>query len=156
MARNKNPMCPKYCKVALKKVKVKKTEVDQCPKCEGVWFDTEGDEMLEVLRTGYGDAPDPVKKSWEYGGGQVKLGTPLDYNCPRCGSRLRAYDYLASEGGAFEIDGCPKGCGVWLDDGELDSAYQILRYFKPGELRPKKKQAKAGLFERILGFRTAR
>ena len=35
--------------------------------------------------------------------------------CPRCGSAL---EILQHNGVA--ADGCPKGCGVWFDRGELD------------------------------------
>lgn len=35
--------------------------------------------------------------------------------CPRCGEELTEEDRLD-----IFVDSCPKGCGVWLDEGELD------------------------------------
>ncbi len=149
-------MCPRYCRVELRKVRVKDFEVDQCPSCQGVWFDAKGDELLETLRVGYGNAPEELKQSWEAGGGKISYGTPHDYNCPRCGSLLVTYMYMGNEGGSFEIDGCRKGCGVWLDDGELDSAYQTLKLVNPAALKPKRRPAKPGTLERILSFLLSR
>jgi Zn-finger nucleic acid-binding protein len=149
-------MCPKYCGVALKKVKVGGVEVDRCPECDGVWFDSRGEELLEVLRVGYGDAPDEMKKSWEVGGGRMALGKPKEYNCPQCGRQLRTYAYMAQPDTSFEIDGCPDGCGVWLDDGELDAAYVTLQALQPAALRKQAVKPAPGLFERVRTFLASR
>ncbi|MFO7676299.1 MAG: zf-TFIIB domain-containing protein [bacterium] len=120
------PMCPKYCGVALEPIKVGKVEVDRCPKCEGVWFDSKGDELLEVIRVGWDKAPEPIRRSWEAGGVKFAMGKPNKYNCPRCGRELNTYNYLGVRG-AFAIDGCPGGHGVWLDDSELGKAHVALK-----------------------------
>jgi DNA repair exonuclease SbcCD ATPase subunit len=35
--------------------------------------------------------------------------------CPRCGNPLQVTDQRG-----VAVDACPKGCGLWLDKGELD------------------------------------
>lgn len=156
MARK--PMCPKYCGVALENVEVGKVVVDQCPKCEGVWFDLEDEELTECLRVGYEDAPPKLRRSWEAGGGRPSLGKPKGYNCPRCGAELSTYNYLSTLGTTFEIDGCPKGHVLWLDDGELGSAYETLKYSRArrGDAGRIGKPVKRGFFDRLWGFLSAR
>ncbi len=118
--------CPKYCGSALERIKVGKVVVDRCPKCEGIWFDSKGDELLKVLSHGYDKAPVSIKRSWEAGGVKFAPAEPNKYNCPRCGRELLTYNFLGTPG-AFGIDGCPEGCGVWLDDSELGKAYVVLK-----------------------------
>ena len=122
----KKMACPKYCGSALERIKVGKVAVDRCPKCEGIWFDSKGDELLKVLSRGYDKAPVSIKRSWEAGGVKFAPAEPNKYNCPRCGRELLTYNFLGAPG-AFGIDGCPEGCGVWLDDSELGKAYVVLK-----------------------------
>ena len=140
-------MCPKYCGVALERIKVGDVEVDRCPKCEGIWFDSEGDELLEVLRGGWDNAPEPIKRSWEAGGVKFAPLTSHKYNCPRCGRELSTHNYLGVRG-AFGIDGCPEGHGVWLDDSELGNAYVVLKQHASAQLE--KKPPKSSIMNRII------
>ena len=140
-------MCPKYCGAALERIKVGDVEVDRCPKCEGIWFDSEGDELLEVLRNGWDNAPERIKRSWEAGGVKFTPMTSHSYNCPRCGRELATHNYLGVNG-AFGIDSCPEGHGVWLDDSELGNAYVVLRRHAGEQLE--KKPPKSGIMNRII------
>jgi len=142
-------MCPKYCEVALERIKVGKVHVDRCPNCEGIWFDTKGDELLEVLRGGWDNAPESIKQSWEAGGVKFAPITSRKYGCPRCGSELFTYNYLHL-GGAFGIDGCPNGHGAWLDDSELGKAYVVLKHQAGDELRPK--LPKSGIIASVRAY----
>ena len=146
-------MCPKYCGVALQRIKVGKVEVDRCPKCEGIWFDSKGDELLEVLRLGWDNAPEPIKRSWEMGGVRFAPAEPNKYNCPRCGRELFTHNYLGVRG-AFGIDSCPAGHGVWLDDSELGKAYVTLRRVETDKLAPK--TPKSGILAQIRTVMTKR
>jgi len=131
----KKTACPKYCGVALERIRVGKVAVDRCPKCEGIWFDSKGDELLQVLRVGWDKAPVAIKRSWEAGGVRFAPAEPNKYNCPRCGRELSTYNFLGARG-AFGIDGCPEGCGVWLDDSELGKAHVALKRVARDPLEP--------------------
>ena len=124
-------MCPKYCGVALHKIKVKDVQVDQCPKCEGVWFDGKGEELYKTIRTRPDELAEQLKKSWHEDPHPHMSRKHHKYNCPRCGLELKTYWFGAKDVGTFLVDGCKQGCGVWLDDGELGAAYEVLRFDVP-------------------------
>ena len=144
-------MCPKYCKVCLEPVKVNDVEVDQCPKCEGVWFDSrKTDELIAILRQGYDHLPPRLQKSWHKGGGRMTPMALARYFCPRCGAELATYWYRPEEGRVFQVDGCRiNGCGFWLDDGELGLAHELLSFVAPEELAPEESES---IIERLLKF----
>ena len=149
-------MCPKHRKVPLEQIKVKDIVVDQCPKCEGIWFDSEGDELMRILRVGYDNLPAQLKKSWREGGGKLKLQNFVRYHCPRCGAEFSTYWYMKQEGGkVFKVDGCEKnGCGFWLDDGELGPAHGFVSFVAPEMLVEKPTQE--SIVQRIMRFLAAR
>lgn len=148
-------MCPKYCRTALAQVTVGKTEVDQCPKCEGIWFDSgvEGDELVKVLRVGYDNLPEQLKKSWNEDQGRITWHMQTKYNCPRCGCELAAYWYRPKDGRVFRVNGCLKnGCGFWLDDGELKLAHDLIAFVEPELLAARDEATPPGIVHRILRF----
>ena len=141
--------CPK-CGENLNKIKVKDVEVDQCPNCQGVWFDFKRNELLKILQIGYDNLPEKLKESWEEGGGKLELKEEnTEFKCPKCGNKLSTYWYLAEEGKTFLVDSCEKGCGVWLDDGELKKADECLRKIFPAY---KNEKIKEGIFQKLLRF----
>lgn len=113
--------CPR-CHKGMAPVIVAGVEVDLCKACEGVWFDK--DEMTQVM-AGAGEAlkSSAVAPSWE-GGSQSLSESPGDklLDCPRCQGKLERYRYQTT--GPVLIDGCRAGCGVWLDDSELQGIYR--------------------------------
>jgi Zn-finger nucleic acid-binding protein len=143
--------CPKYCGVTLQRIKVGKVVVDRCPKCEGIWFDSKGDELLEVVRVGWDKAPEPIRRSWEACGAKLAPAEPNSYNCPRCGRELSSYNFVGAPW-SFTIDGCPEGCGVWLDDSELGKAHVTLKKSMQQMLEP----PKSGIVASIIAVMTAR
>jgi len=84
--------CP-ICGTGMVTVKLKKAEIDACPKCEGIWLDR----------------------------GELKTLTGVDQTkarkvvCPKCKTGM---DTTMLKG--VEIDACPKCKSVWLDNGELE------------------------------------
>jgi len=93
--------CPR-CQVELTILNVRDIELDACPKCMGIWFDsTELDKVI-------GGA-----KSFEE---MAYLSQPLGGKifCPNCGDKMH-YSTLKD----VTIDFCKKCEGVWLDTGEL-------------------------------------
>lgn len=147
------PMCPKYCGVHLQRVKAGSLEVDQCPKCEGVWFDTANkNELIEILRLGRDNLPPQLVKSWKLDKVRQTRSKSKGYNCPRCGALLRGYWYGAEieAGQTFVIESCRKGCGMWLDDGELAIARTIVSRTAPDMLM--QKTEKESILQKIWRF----
>jgi Zn-finger nucleic acid-binding protein len=93
-------------------------QVDRCSTCRGVWLDKgELEQIQQTIERDHGklalSGPDPVQAAFE----QARQERQGPARCPRCGSEmeLREYGYNSQ----VMIDTCPEGCGVWLDDGEL-------------------------------------
>ena len=83
-------------------MKVRDIELDACPKCMGIWFDsTELDKIIGGAR------------SFEE---MAYLSRPLGrkIKCPSCGQKMQ---FSTIED--VTVDFCKKCEGVWLDTGEL-------------------------------------
>ena len=119
--------CPKCDGSELTRVAVQLVDVDQCPKCEGIWFDNTAPELLDVLRTGSEKLPEPLKESLAPDHPGPQQAQDRDCFCPRCGDRMNTYWYGGEQKRTFQVDGCSKGCGFWLDDGELGQAFAFLK-----------------------------
>jgi uncharacterized protein len=110
--------CPRDGSELGTKVYEANVEVDECPACAGVFLD---DGELEAIQKAVEKDPskalttpvDSVKEGFEAARNE-SLG-PVD--CLRCGTRMERRRY--GLGSQTVIDECPKGCGVWLDGGEL-------------------------------------
>ena len=115
------------CSGELQKTNVGGVEVNQCPKCFGIWFDF--GELQTVL--GQQDA-DRLKAihSASGRGGQDQKKVP----CPRCGGDGNMVKLAAPGHQGVHIDTCLVCYGHWLDGGELEA----LR--------------KKGLFKSVAGF----
>lgn len=110
-----NLTCPR-CSVDMKKIHVRNVELDLCESCEGLWFDR--DEIGQVAAMGEEEAAaSPLAPSLETDKERLESPGKGDLKCPRCGSEMYRYIYMVSSG--VVVDGCEKGCGVWLDDGEI-------------------------------------
>ena len=80
-------------------------DIDICPKCQGVWLDT--DELGKLLKD---------RKLTNYLTKYIGTKTESELICPRCGGLMDLE--LADD---VEVDVCLKCFGVWLDEGELDA-----------------------------------
>lgn len=127
MEKMKCPKCPED--IELDRISFGLTDVDQCPRCEGVWFDFFASELTAILERGRDHVPEQLKKSLDADAGRVipVAEKGKAFLCPRCGVKLRSYWYGSEVGKSFLVDGCTAGCGVWLDDGELGKAFDFLR-----------------------------
>ncbi len=83
-------------------MKVRDIELDACPKCMGIWFDSK--ELDKIIG---------ATKSFEE---MAYLSQPLGMklNCPNCHQKMH-YSTIKN----VTIDFCRKCEGVWLDTGEL-------------------------------------
>ncbi len=91
--------------------------VASCPVCSGVWLDV---EELEALRRAHAHdrasaVPDSVAAAYAMAAQEQAPPGP----CPFCEQPMerREYGYFSQ----VIIDACPRGHGVWLDAGELES-----------------------------------
>jgi len=113
--------CPK-CAGILSKKKIEKIEVDVCPICEGIWFDA--GELEAVIRADSRDFDYIDVGREELDGQEIeKIFKEVDEKtgeCPRCSfsTKLIRQKYGDKH---LNIDVCPKGHGIWLDGGEIQS-----------------------------------
>lgn len=94
------------CGAALRKVTLRRVEVDECPDCHGTWLDAR--ELASLI----GSWQDLPRAGPAAAGGPVCL-------CPRCNCAMERRNY--SESRRTVLDRCPTCSGIWLDRGELDS-----------------------------------
>jgi Zn-finger nucleic acid-binding protein len=110
-------------------------ELDYCPRCGGVWFDTSELELfMQAGNLPEADfSPEALLRLPE-----VKA-TPHTRKCPIC--RHKMLDVAISEP-AIVIDVCRRGDGIWFDGGELQQFLTQMASQTPGE----------GASQRVLDF----
>ncbi|MDP2860139.1 MAG: zf-TFIIB domain-containing protein, partial [bacterium] len=89
-------------------------ELDYCPHCRGVWFDSsELDLLLPAIKLERAGLPrEGVRRSAEAKSAEMKR------KCPVCGRKMRK-STLGRDSGVL-IDICPRGEGLWFDGGEVE------------------------------------
>jgi Zn-finger nucleic acid-binding protein len=111
-------------------------EVDTCAKCKGVWLDSgELEAIQETLERDYSAAlaspHDSLKESVDAAAQSQR--SPIQ--CPKCAAEMTVRPY--GMGSWVVIDTCPAGCGVWLDEGELQALEMFFeRSQKEAEIPP--------------------
>jgi len=113
--------CPR-CHAGLNRVCVGDTEMQECPKCEGLWVDTatlqriqnDREQQAAVLGTA---AP------LAYPGGMVESEVRYIY-CPVCGEFMSRINFAKCSG--VIVDVC-KPHGTWLDRDELRRMIEFIR-----------------------------
>jgi Zn-finger nucleic acid-binding protein len=104
-------LCP-VCHKVMIIVENNRIELDYCPQCGGVWFDTTELELF-IQACGLPEAdftPETLLRLPE-----VKE-TPHGRKCPICRQKMR--DVAIGEP-AITIDVCRRGQGIWFDGGEI-------------------------------------
>jgi Zn-finger nucleic acid-binding protein len=112
-------ICP-VCKQDTLVVEYKNIELDTCPKCQGVWFDS-GELELLLEAAGLGDpltylgniasAPDvPTKEKKR--------------RCPICRRKMKK-QYIDKESKVL-VDVCLNGHGIWFDGNEVAQLIESL------------------------------
>ena len=110
--------CP-CCNIDLKNNSIGEVEVDECPKCKGIWFDN--DELRKAK-----DSADPDLNwiDFEIWKGKDKFKPrPGNLACPQCNQTLVAIHYGDT---GVDIDYCPNCKGTWLDKGEFKRIIDAL------------------------------
>jgi Zn-finger nucleic acid-binding protein len=110
--------CP-ACKSPLREKSVGEFTVDVCyGGCGGIWFDANELDRVSLRAAG------SLHRVWQYPQRVTKSDEPR--NCPRCPAQRLERKWF-SETKRVEIDQCPKCAGIWLDDGEFTSLYEVVR-----------------------------
>jgi Zn-finger nucleic acid-binding protein len=106
-------------------------EIDHCVDCSGTWLDAGELEQITELS---GASPGPLAAALD----AAVSGAATKRRCPRCSRKLRKLDVGADP--TVELDRCPRGHGLWFDQGELDTVVrnhagdsddegEVARYF---------------------------
>jgi len=101
-------------------------EVDQCSQCSGVFLDKGELETIQatIEKDQRRDAVLPVTSEGDFlEAVRADVKGPVD--CPKCGARMERRRY--GFGSPTIIDECPKGCGLWLDGGEIQ---ELERFYE--------------------------
>lgn len=100
--------CP-VCEEPLIVVERERVELDHCPWCRGLWFDT---GELELLAERFEGVPGTETSAL-----QPVASDEQTRACPRCSARMEKV--RAGEAPEVLLDRCPRGHGLWFDHGEL-------------------------------------
>ncbi|MBI4295520.1 MAG: zf-TFIIB domain-containing protein [Chloroflexi bacterium] len=107
-------ICPS-CRNQTIVVEHKRIELDYCPKCHGVWFDS---GELELLLSGKMGEHNKMFQSPETRIAEKKR------KCPICRRKMRKTP--VGQQPDVLVDVCPAGDGIWFDGGELDQLTKSL------------------------------
>jgi Zn-finger nucleic acid-binding protein len=118
--------CPRDKSELQQKVYEANVEVDQCAQCAGMFLDKGELETIQatVEKDHRRTAVESLDSSWDpVEATKSELRGPVD--CVKCGTRMERRRY--GFGSQTTIDECPKGCGVWLDGGEIQ---ELERFYE--------------------------
>ena len=113
-------------------VEHKKIEMDYCPKCQGLWFDT---GELELLLEAAGVVShkhfvETMLESSEASTSEKKR------KCPICRRKMKKV--LIDDSSRVMVDVCYNGHGIWFDGGEVGSLIKSLANKTVGKAGPHK------------------
>ena len=92
-------------------------EIDECPKCSGIWLDQgELEKIQDIQENDYSEdlkkVPNEMIAAYE----QARQQNAADIICPNCKVEMFKKEGYGTQ---IVIDKCPKCFGVWLNKGEL-------------------------------------
>ncbi len=118
--------CPR-CGAPLERREYEGVFIFECSKGHGQWVP--GDGLKEIVRRHEEEIPREYFEAVEHEARKVIDTRKLepDIRCPNCGALCQKINYSYSSG--IVIDHCPRGCGVWLDRGELEKVQAFCEYW---------------------------
>jgi hypothetical protein len=120
--------CPRDGSELTTKIYEANVEVDECPACAGVFLDDgELEAIQKAVEKDHSKALATPIDSVSEGFGATRNEELPRVDCLRCGTRMERRRY--GLGSQTLIDECPKGCGLWLDGGELQ---ELERFYEQG------------------------
>jgi Zn-finger nucleic acid-binding protein len=105
-------ICPS-CRKVMIVVEQDKIELDHCPNCAGVWFDT-GELKLMLERMGLDSSTLGVARIADLPDAKT---AEKKRRCPICGKKMKKRK--VGQQPEVLIDFCPRGDGLWFDGGEV-------------------------------------
>jgi Zn-finger nucleic acid-binding protein len=102
--------CP-VCKNAMITMELAEVEIDYCTGCKGVWLDA---GELEMMLDDDGKAQKLISSF-----NKDISGSENPKQCPICDKKME-HIVVGEEKPTLLIDRCPKGDGLWFDNGELN------------------------------------
>jgi len=124
--------CPN-CSVSLTKINLDGVDLDTCPQCAGIYFDTGELQKLKNKPNAWAEIEAKVMPR----GDEIKMleARPKLKTCPACSNPMMPYKFLyTSEIILDECDGCG---GVWVDDNELDAMLTFVNTVQPADAQMK-------------------
>jgi Zn-finger nucleic acid-binding protein len=118
---NNKKGCPYQCLDLLVVLEMEGIEVDHCVECKGTWLDA---GELELICERAGVEPGLLRGALEKAKGEKSEAR----RCPRCGKSMELIKVGDKQ--KIEIDRCPRGHGLWFDQGELKD---LVASFHEGE-----------------------
>jgi len=115
-------MCP-VCQQPMIAFELEGVEIDRCVGCHGTWLD-QGE--LQLIARLAGVAPGSLTQALI----EAKGPRGGRRRCPRCIRRLDVVD--VGQSSPLAVDRCPGGCGLWLDDGEMQQLITRFDAEEPG------------------------
>jgi Zn-finger nucleic acid-binding protein len=119
-------ICP-ICKIDALTVEYKNIELDTCPKCQGVWFDS-GELELLLEAAGLGDLE---KYLGDIAGAPEVATSEKKRRCPVCRRKMKKY-YIEKDAKIL-VDVCPGGHGIWFDGDEVAQLINTLSAKAPAK-----------------------
>ncbi len=120
--------CP-VCKVLTYAVEYLDIELDLCPECQGVWFDSGELELLLGSQAAVSCEPVDIEEAPRV--------------CPVCPHKMDKMNI--GPGRRVVIDRCPNGCGLWFDANELSDLTHDLKN-EGWHVRPEVREFLCGMF----------
>lgn len=108
--------CPN-CNLELVKTDFRGIEVEQCPSCEGKWFEAGEIDQLEDIVF----ADDEGKNTL------VTNVVKSDKKCPKCGIVMNKFNYRWED---LELEMCANKDGFWLDKNEEERIVKLMEGYK--------------------------
>ncbi len=111
-------VCP-TCKNVMIVVEYNRIELDYCPRCQGVWFDSAELELLvkSTRHEAAGQLPGTFSDAPEAASDEKKR------KCPICHQKMMKVTLGQPP---ILIDACRRGDGLWFDGGEVDQLLKQL------------------------------
>lgn len=113
--------CPK-CGEALEPLQIERTNLEQCPACQGLWVGRAA--LLELRDTS--PSAHPLLAATPAPQADPAEGELEGRSCARCGQHMSTYHY---RGGQTKVESCKRCDQLFLDPGELG---RILKEWRDG------------------------
>ncbi|GDX78560.1 hypothetical protein LBMAG42_03710 [Deltaproteobacteria bacterium] len=106
--------------------------VDSCPVCHGAWLEQgELDTILKTRERAVAQSESPESDAVAAAYEMAKDKAAPAIQCPSCNEPLSREEFgFASR---ILVDVCPKGCGRWVDRGEIAALEQFYEQNRPAQ-----------------------